>query len=156
MSVCQIWNMSVLTCCRTLSTFWLTCKLTRLSAFTGVFYMGHICLCIHTSIDKPWTRAGGPPKGWNTVFVFSELAFVSVAVLRWLSPVYCMCVGNRKKQCGKQEKRLRFLEESPVWIPTLTMSTIENVVLEGQVQDLTRVICNCNKCNTIQNIPILL
>lgn len=48
------------------------------------------------------------------------------------------------------------LEGSPAsldsWIPSLTMSTIENVVLEGHIEDLTRITCN----RDVQNIPILL
>ncbi len=38
------------------------------------------------------------------------------------------------------------------WIPSQTMSTTENVVLEGHIEDLTGITCNRN----IQNIPTLL
>lgn len=54
-----------------------------------------------------------------------------------------MCVRNRKKESEKTESgrfwTTRCLEGSPAsldsWIPSLTMSTIENVVLEAHIQD---------------------
>lgn len=106
--------------------------------------------------------------GWSTVlFVFLKLAHISVAVLRWLSRVCTVCVYvcvKQKERERKIEKKIesarrwttRCLEGSPAsldsWIPSLTMSTIENVVLEGHIKDLTRISFNHN----VQNIPVLL
>lgn len=121
-------------------------------------YARNLCECIHSHLC---IKQGGNLKAWNAetqhLFVFLELAFISVAVLRWLSSAsVCMCLWNRKKGCRKQSWMTRCLEGSlssfDFWIPLLTMSTIGNAVLEGHIGDLTRIACIGN----VQNIPILL
>lgn len=133
---------------------------------------GHTCILYNTwecIFKRLCINQGGNCRAWKveaqSLFVFPKLAFITVAVLRWLSTVYaCMCVCELERQrVGSGEGKIgsgrrwtaRCLEGSPAssdsWIPSLTMSTTENVLLEGHIEDLTRITCN----RTTQNIPIL-
>lgn len=97
------------------------------------------------------------PKGSNTVFFFSFFLFlesISMEVLRCLSTV-SVCEAEIKRALKTGGTELQDVwRGSPAsldsWIPSLTMSTTENVVLEGHIGDLTRIACKRNA----RNIPI--
>ena len=105
-------------------------------------------------------------ESWRTVFVcIPETGIHYCGSLEMI--IYSICVrvcvcelerqraGSGEGKIGSGRRwTMSCLEGSPAssdsWIPSLTMSTTENVLLEGHIEDLTGITCN----RTTQNIPI--
>lgn len=126
---------------------------------THAFCATRVSVYIHTCV---LTRAGtrGPGRLRHSLCLCSW-NWHSLLWRSWDDYLQYMCVCVWEIECGKRRKNWEWEAlgyEVPgrvpldSWIPSPTMSTIENVVLERHIEDLTRITCNRN----IQNIPILL